>query len=329
MSRRTDSQNSGAPNSDSRDTGSARSASDDAEAADPASGGPGRPNAESDGDATAVEELRAQVAVLEEENDRLRREYARSKRARHRQTALGLFAVGLVAVVGGLALPASRDVLFALGGTGLFAGVLTYYLTPEQFLPASVGESVYSSLAETGASIRAELGLADATVYVPQSERTTRDERVFVPQRDDYELPDDDALARTFVTAEGRRRGVAFEPVGESLVSEFEHALSGSLAGDPETLADQLADGVVQQFELARGLDSDVDPGERRVTVGVAGSAFGRVDRFDHPIQSFLAVGLARGLGRPVEVETVRASDGDGDDYEYLVTCRWQSTDET
>ncbi|MFC7079072.1 hypothetical protein [Halorussus caseinilyticus] len=297
---------------------------------------PGSPGTDRSGDdaVTETERLRARVAVLEEENDKLRREYARSKRARHRRTALGLFAVGALAVVAGLALPASRDVLFALGGTGLFAGVLTYYLTPERFLPASVGESVYAALAENGTAIRAELGLADETVYVPAPERASRDERVFVPRRDDYELPDDESLARTFVTSDDRQRGVTLEPAGLALVAEFERALSGSLAEDPETLADQLADGAAEQFELADRLDAD--PDDRRVTVGVTGSAFGRVDRFDHPIQSFLGVGLARGLDRPVAVETesvsssaASASETDADaadaDYDYLVTCRWRS----
>lgn len=319
MSRRTNSRNAESSGSEYTNAGSPSSESSPSAA----------PNDDPDDgavpDESETERLRARVAVLEEENERLRREYARSKRARHRRTALGLFAVGGVAVLAGLALPPSREVLFALGGTGLFAGVLTYFLTPERFLPADVGESVYDALAETRTAIRAELGLADATVYVPPSEGRTRSSRVFVPQQADYDLPDRDALSRTFVTAEGNRRGVAFEPTGETLVDAFERALSSSLTDDPETLADQLADGVVQQFELAESVSADTD--ERRVTFGVSGSAFGGVDRFDHPIPSVLAVGLARGLARPVEVETVRASDDD--EYEYLVTCRWRPPDET
>ncbi|MGA9402004.1 hypothetical protein [Haladaptatus sp.] len=47
---------------------------------------------------------------------------------------------GALVAVGGLLFPTSRTVLFALVGTGLFGAVLIYFLTPEQFVSAAVGE---------------------------------------------------------------------------------------------------------------------------------------------------------------------------------------------
>ena len=55
------------------------------------------------------------------------------------------------------------------------------------------------------------------------------------------------------------------------------------------------------------------------MTVGVVGSVYGPVDQFDHPVASFLAVGLAEGLDVPVSVQ-VESSTGDAD---AVVTCRW------
>ena len=83
----------------------------------------GQQDPESADETTA--DLAAQVELLAEENRRLRAEYARARQTTYRRTALGLFAVGALAVLGGVAFPHSSDVLFALGGTGLFAGVLT------------------------------------------------------------------------------------------------------------------------------------------------------------------------------------------------------------
>jgi len=45
------------------------------------------------------------------------------------------------------------------------------------------------------------------------------------------------------------------------------------------------------------------------VRVSLTGSAIGGVDRFDHPIASFLAVGFAVGLGRLIELD-VESSEG-------------------
>lgn len=271
-------------------------------------------------DAADEATLKTRIAVLEEENARLRNAYGRVRRQRYRRTAFGLLALGVLATLGGLVFSSSRDVLFALGGTGLFASVLTYYLTPEQFIAASVGEKVYSALAESRAEMTTELGLAGVTVYVPPSDGS-QSVRLFVPQHADYEIPRD--VGRTFVTEDGRRRGVAFQPSGAGLFEEFERALDTPLADRPEPLTEQLTDAVLEQFELAAQVRADVDASSSRAVFEVTNSALGRVDQFDHPIPSFVAVGLARVLGQPVEVETTRTTDDDRG--EHLITCRWES----
>jgi hypothetical protein len=265
-------------------------------------------------------ELTAQIDVLREENQRLREEYARARRTQYRRTALALAAVGLLATLGGVALPDSRTVLFALGGTGLFAAALTRYLTPEQFISASVGEGIYGSLAATAAALVAELGLQDERLYLPGPDTPNGVSiRLFVPQQSEYDLPSPSVLDSVFVVADDEtERGVALHPSGGPLFAEFRRTLSGSLADEPGALAAQLADGLVEQFELARSATPDYDEGQ--VTVAIDGSAYGAVDRIDHPVASFLGVGFAAGLERAVSVET-KATDGDRADF--LVTCSW------
>jgi hypothetical protein len=286
---------------------------------------------ETDADSAPAEtadttELTAQLEVLTEENRRLREEYARAQRTQYRRTALALAAVGTVAVLGGALFPDSRTVLFALGGTGVFAAVLTYYLTPEQFIAAEVGEGVYSALAETGSALIEELGLQDEEIYVPGPE--TADDpavRLFVPQHTEFTLPDSEALDSMFVITDAEsERGVAVHPTGGPLFREFERTLSGDLHDETDLLAEQLSDGLVEQFELVESATPEIEGSDERVSVGLSGSAYGSVDRFDHPVASFLGVGFAAGLDCPVTVETTTVDD---DRADYLVTCSWAGMD--
>ncbi|WP_255192399.1 hypothetical protein [Natronobeatus ordinarius] len=257
-------------------------------------------------------ELAARAELLAEENSRLREEYVRARRAQYRNTALGLAGLGVVAGLGGLLVPGSREVLFVLAATGLFGGLLTYSLTPGRFVAAEVSERVYAGLAANQAALAAELGLREERVYFLGEGGGVR---LFVPRHREYDLPDADAGP---IVADERSRGLVLEPTGDRLVRELERGLPGELAGQPAALAAQLADGLVEQLELARSAEPDVDPEAGRVTVALVDPAFGPVDRFDHPVASFFAVGVATGLDRPISLEV----DPGDDRADWLVTCR-------
>jgi len=264
------------------------------------------------------ERLAGELARLETENERLRAEYARSRQAQYRQTAVALGAVGVLAAVGAVLFAGARTVLFALAGTGIFLGILTYYLAPEQFLPAAVGRDVYGAMAATHEKMVSELGLSDDRVYIPTPEGGVR---LYVPQRSAGALPEGEAVEEAFVVFDGGR-GLSLRPTGEGLYGEFERALSGDLAATPAETGSQLTDALVEQFELVASVEQSASGSaeEGQLTVGVVDSAYGPLDRFDHPIVSFLGVGLARALGTPVAVTVAR----DGNDrVDAVVTCRW------
>ncbi|WP_455449633.1 hypothetical protein [Natrinema thermotolerans] len=274
-----------------------------------------------DGDEPADRlELAARAELLERENRRLRDEYARARQSQYRRTAAGLALIGICAVPLALLVPSARDVLFALAGVGLFGGVLTYYLTPGSFVAAEVGERIYAAMAANEAAVADELGLGADRVYVPTDDPSGT--RLYVPQHATGDVPDD--LEGPILTAP-ESRGLALEPTGRPLFEAFEDALADDLATAPEPLAAQLADGLVEQFELAGGAEPDVDVAADRATVAVTDSAFGDVDRFDHPIASFLAVGFAGGLEEPVRLQ-VAAGD---DRSDWLITCRWDDEEST
>ncbi|NHN46669.1 hypothetical protein G9464_03545 [Halostella sp. JP-L12] len=237
----------------------------------------------------------------------------------HRRAIVVLAGLGTAALLGALTLPDARTVLFALAGVGLFGAVLLRYLTPTRFVHPTAGESLYAAFAATGEELVAELELRDERVYVPTAanDRENASVRLFVPSRSDYVIPDDGELAALFVDSDdGRAEGISVRPSGGQLYREYRRSVSGGLAERPAPLAEQLTDGLVNQFELVDDASAEVEDG--RLRVSMTDCAYGPADRFDHPVSSFLAVGLATGLGVPVtgDVATV-------DEEEYVVTCTW------
>jgi hypothetical protein len=261
-------------------------------------------------------DLADRVAVLEAENRALRTAYARTHRSTHRRTALALTAIGLAALLAGLVFPAERAVFVVLGGIGIFAGVLTYFLTPERVVAVTVGERVYATLGSNLAAIAADLGLHADAVYVPASDDRPRSVRLFVPLLREHRLPSPDDGP---IVVDGDERGLLLEPTGAALYREFDRTRTTPVAETPDGIASQLCDALVEGFELATSAAADVDATDGRITVAVTDAAFGDVDRFDNPIASFLAVGLAVGLEEPVTVDAVPGDDRAA----WLVTCRF------
>ncbi|SFR86974.1 hypothetical protein SAMN05216559_0290 [Halomicrobium zhouii] len=268
------------------------------------------------------ETLLAELERQRAEADRLRESYVRARRSQYRRTALGFAVLGALATAGGVLFPETRTVLLALGGTGLFAALLTWFVTPERFVSADVGDAVYEALARNQERLCLVLGLSEERVYVPTGSIDERSEsigvRLYVPQREKWTLPGADALESLFVvTGDAATRGVSLEPTGETLFREFEAALGGPLASDPPELVGQVREAVVEQFEIAGALRTDLDLEGGRLTLDVTDGAYGSIARFDHPVVSTVAVALARGLNRPV---TVELDDADG---EAVATLRW------
>lgn len=269
--------------------------------------------------------LRGELAVLREENRRLRAEYARARQSQYTRSAATLVGVGVLAVLAGFVVASGRSVLFALGGTSVVLGALTYFLTPERFVSASVGEAVYASLARNEAQTAAELGLTDDRVYVPGAGGTDEsgvDVRLFVPQHADYAVPDPAAVTDRFVVTDDRReRGLSARPTAADLYADFEGAATADVE-DPAALGAALADAIVEQFELAGSATADVDADGGQAAIRVTESTLGRVDRVDHPVASLAGVAFASTVGRPVTTEVAPA-----DDDAFVVSASWAVDD--
>ncbi|MFC7197242.1 hypothetical protein ACFQL4_25700 [Halosimplex aquaticum] len=233
---------SGTP-TDAGDTDGALAAADDSD-------GSTTPSASDDLTERSRDELIVELERLRERNRRLQATYERARTAQYRRTAVGLAALGFIGVAWAAMLPSLRDVLLVLGSIGLFGGLLTFYLTPERFVAADVGRGVFETMADDRAALVAELGLTEQRVYAPVGDAGER-VRLYVPQYEDYELPDRDALTESLVVPRDEAgRGATFAPTGRPLYESFTEALPGQPPGQPGPLAEQVGDALVEQFEL-------------------------------------------------------------------------------
>lgn len=255
-----------------------------------------------------------ELATLAAENKQLRAEYARAQQARYRRTAVGLFIIGLIAVGGGISFPDAQTVLFALGGTGIFAGVLTAFLTPERFMTAAVGTQLFRALRRDRRAIIDELGLEGDPVYLPGEPC-----RLFVAHTDPGVLPDADEALSLFVASDNSAEGVAFHPTGEQLYHEFQSVATLPETPTVEAVLPAITDAVVEAFELADSMSYEHDSTSQRVVFEVTGSSMGDLTAIDHPLSSLIAVTLAHTVDAPVTVE-IR------DESPLLITCQYRST---
>lgn len=256
-------------------------------------------------------DVTAQIELLEEENRRLREEYRRLTQARHRQTAVGLAIIGVLGLIAAAVVPSVRSVLVVLGAIGLFGAFLTYFVTPERFVSATVSDGLVGAISQNIEAMRAELGLSDHMVYTPvHREGRVQSVRVFIPQNDEFSVPGDRALESVFVVEEETTsRGVSLVPAAASLVDEFDRSVTGTVPSEPGGAAEQLVDALVDQFELIDG--GSVSAGENsKTTVTLNGSTLGSIDRLEHPVPSFLGSGIARWTGKPVEIIAEETDQG-------------------
>lgn len=148
------------------------------------------------------------------------------------------------------------------------------------------------------------LALTDDHIYVPVENATSPRIRLFVPQYTEYTIPHAEKLDSVLVfPADDHGRGVAFEPTGGPLVEELQSATDNGLTADLETLAGQLAEGLVEVFELADSAKSDVDIDNGRISIQVTNRVYGPADRFDHPVASIITAAVAAEQNTPAKFE--------------------------
>lgn len=208
-----------------------------------------------------------------------------------------------------------QAVFFALSGTGLFISVLILFITPEDAVSARLFEHVYRSYAQMGTQTIGDTQLNTYT-YVPQAaDGGYPGVRLSVAaHQDDTSLPLSEINAISHETS--------FSPVGELLFDDFRNQLRGDFASAPNEIAAQLSDALINDWKIAENVVWACEE-DGRCTFGIYDPVCEPITQFDHPLVSFLGVGLTKGLGIPVRVKP-----HDGDDYvDYVVSCTWEESE--
>lgn len=269
--------------------------------------------ANSDRDTTASElaEFERRLERLQARNEQLEKETDRFSRYRPRFIALGFVGVGLLSFLAALSVPEGQTVLFTIAGIGLFAGVLTRTVAHGHFVESQDAERVYGACAANYSAIVADRADSTSRRYLPDAQNRIR---LLVPD-DSTDVP---KTLDQSTTIGKTQQGVVLEPIGNPFVREVKREAATDLTSVVATV-EQLADALEDRFEFVASADPVVDMDAGRVSVAISGSAFGAVDRFDHPVASILAVGLANQLEQPVRLEVT----DDTDRGEWLVRCEW------
>lgn len=273
--------------------------------------------------ATAATELLAEAGVDERSATRRGRraggESASTAAGRDRRSIGWAVAFALLGVGGSvlasmeLVPPETQGVVAALGGAGVFLSLLTLALAQTGHPDREA--AIFDRLASNYERAASDLGLADLDYYVPTGGDPPV--RLFRPRETNTPIPSVDKLSATFV---GRREaggllGLALDPSGLALLPEA----SDDLPAEARTLTGQLCGALVDRMEVVEIARPNVDVDTGRATVAFRGTAWGPIERFDHPVRSFVGVGLALGLDRPVQTEVIETADG-----EFRIRYTWQ-----
>lgn len=259
-------------------------------------------------------------------------------RDRYHGLTVALCLTGAVFLLAGAVL-GGEPVLFALAGVGLFGGVLTNYLTLDRFIAAETSERIHAASAANCEGICGDLGLSERRIYVPvaATERSDADApspqetparelsnrravRLLVPGSPDRN-PDIDPETVVLTDSSGIS-GLSLQPTGGELFETVLAVLDDPLATTPGGLSEQLSAAAVDEFDLARSVTTDIDADEGTMSLSCSDVLYGDRSRFDHPLVSLFAVGLAVGLDSPVE-PTVTNSEP------LSVTFEWETVGQT
>lgn len=241
----------------------------------------------------------------------------------YRLTALGLAVLGASAGALAVATPDEdlSSVLTAFAGVGLFGALLLVFLRPSATSATDPVEEIYTAHAANAGALAQNVDLGERRIYAPTTYTTEGFTAVAltVPTEGRDRVSIDRNRRPVFGTADpGDRSAITLYPTGAALFDAFEGMVVADLSSDPVELAAQLADGLVLGLELADSVDPDVDVESGTATIDVTNPRFGSLDRFDHPVASFLAVGFAVGLGVAVTL------DAEPD----RVVCQWSPEEE-
>ncbi|MGZ4891662.1 MAG: hypothetical protein ACXV2B_05315 [Halobacteriota archaeon] len=243
--------------------------------------------------------LRKRVHELEGENARYLKNQNIARKYEFRITGAVLLVIGAIVTL--VAYPSynlspSANVLMMVGIGALFVGAVTMFLNTERFINQKVAEDLNLSSVTVVDDLLRDLRVKNKGVYLPSS-RTGTAVKVFIPLRQDFDVPAQARLAedRAFLIdlAEPAQEGILLKPLGyhlfrhtsEDLKADWKAAPTGAESaeglaeasehGDNVSFAESLQDVVVKGLELADKVT--VSENDGRLSVRLHNTSYARM----------------------------------------------------
>ncbi|MGZ4883178.1 MAG: hypothetical protein ACXV2A_04715 [Halobacteriota archaeon] len=243
--------------------------------------------------------LRKRVHELESENARYLKNQNIARKYEFRITGVVLLVIGAIVTL--VAYPSynlspSANVLMMVGIGALFVGAVTMFLNTERFINQKVAEDLNLSSVTVVDDLLRDLRVKNKGVYLPSS-RTGTAVKVFIPLRQDFDVPAQARLAedRAFLIdlAEPAQEGILLKPLGyhlfrhtsEDLKADWKAAPTGaegdeglaeaSEHGGDVSFAESLQDVVVKGLELADKVT--VSENDGRLSVRLHNTSYARM----------------------------------------------------
>jgi uncharacterized protein YjeT (DUF2065 family) len=299
--------------------------------------------------------LRKQIADLEAENKRYRKQQSLARKFELRLTGAILLVMGAVISViayRSFNISSSANVLMMVGVGALFVGAVTMFLNTESFINARLAQDLSLSSIIVVDDLLRDLRVKNKGVYLPSS--TTGDQiKVFIPLRHDFAIPSKANLAEDKAFIIGlpnvAQEGVLLKPLGYHLFRYARQDLeanwletahiagveAGAQTAEPElagTFSDRLQELLVKGLELADKVTVSFSANEIRVRLhntGYIGMCREIVEKAPQvceqigcPLCSLIACIYTELIGAPIALEDARH-----DKQDITVYCkRWHDS---
>jgi len=264
-----------------------------------------------------VQYLMKTLESLQKENEILKREVLKSKRAPSGKIGLILLAVGALTLVGSVV---QTSAVLAFIGLGLtFWGALFFFARPIKFVPSTLLDSTAISSYTTIDRMIQSLDYKGKPIYIPPYPKEAylpeylkglKEIIVFIPAQEILAMPTIEEMARKQFLLKNPK-GICIAPPGYGLINLFEKELKAEFTQiDLERLYNSLPTIIVKNLELAKELEIDTEKDliHVRIIDSVYKDLYSEEQGFKSihligcPLTSAIACALAKTTGKLVAI---------------------------
>ena len=264
-----------------------------------------------------VQYLMATLEDLQKENEILKREVLKSKRAPSGKIGFILLAIGALTLVGSVV---QTSAVLAFIGLGLtFWGALFLFARPLKFVRGALLDYTAISSYTTIDRITEDLNYKGKPIYIPPYPKEAylpeylkglKEMIVFIPAEDIVAMPTFEEMAKKQFLLK-KPKGICIAPPGYGLINLFERELKAEFTQiDLERLYSSLPTIIVKNLELATEIE--INPEKDLIHVKIIDSVykdlyskergFKSIHSIGCPLTSAIACALAKTTGKLVAI---------------------------